>query len=317
MAAAAVLSALAQDDPDFELLVVDDGSTDDTRKVLAKLPKDPRFQVHPMDKNRGQHFCRNEAIRRSKGRYITFLDSDDLYLPERLTVFRKAIETRPEAGFWFSNAYVQRFGRIIGLLFDRKRKIPQGKVPGYYAVGDEYLPYVTTNVVVRREAFDKFGFFREDLKILEDTELYARMLGGGLEVGAVNEPLSVRVLHETQITGDYARDFEESLLALKAAKPPPEVMDRKRRELVIEVATYLLKGLKPVQAREFLEDQLGEPAKSLRVHRRTFTSPGLLKFLKSLRAAYLKLRYSSPLAPLEYRKTSARVLPYTEFASRL
>src|SRR5687767_1557581 len=90
MAAAAVLSVLAQTDPDFECLVVDDGSTDDTPRVLDALPKDPRLSVLRQPRNSGQHACRNLAIRRAKGRFVTFLDSDDLYLPGRLAAFRKA-----------------------------------------------------------------------------------------------------------------------------------------------------------------------------------------------------------------------------------
>ena len=185
MAAAAALSVLAQTEKDFECFIVDDGSTDDTGRVLGALPKDSRLKLLRMEKNGGQHACRNRAIKLSQGRFVTFLDSDDLYLPGRLAAFRRAAEERPAAGFWFSNAYVHRFGRVQGTLFDPARSIPQGKVPGWYAVGDKFLPYVTTNVAIRREAFDKHGVFREDLRILEDTELYARMLGGGLEVAGL------------------------------------------------------------------------------------------------------------------------------------
>ncbi|MEE8425083.1 MAG: glycosyltransferase family A protein, partial [Elusimicrobiota bacterium] len=262
MAAAAILSVLGQSERDFELIVVDDGSTDNTAAVLAKLPKDERLRVLSMEKNQGQHKCRNRAIREARGEFVTFLDSDDLYLPERLAEFRRAAEGRPGTGFWFSNAYQRRYGRVIGRLFEPGREIPEGKVPGWYAVGDEFLPYVTTNVAIRREAFDRYGFYREDLKILEDTELYARMLGGGLEVGAISTPLSVRALHEGQITGDYQRDFTKSLEALKAGNPPPEEAARKRRELAIEIATYLWKGLKPKEARELLKKELGEDAPS-------------------------------------------------------
>ncbi|MFH1724575.1 MAG: glycosyltransferase family 2 protein [Elusimicrobiota bacterium] len=317
MAAAAVLSLLGQTDKEFECFVVDDGSTDDTPRVLAALPKDPRVSVLRMERNRGQHVCRNHAIRRASGRFVTFLDSDDLYLPGRLEAFRRAIESRPAAGFWFSNAYVRRFGRIIGRLFDPARDIPEGKVPGYYAVGEEFLPYVTTNVAVRREAFDEFGLYREDLRILEDTELYARMLAGGLEVGAIREPLAVRCLHESQITRDYERDFEEAVLALKAGEPPPEVESPRRRELAAEVAGYLLKNAEPLRARRLLARELGEAAPAHPLYLKTFAPPAALRLMRWARKLYLGARYAPAFAPPELRKAGRLIDPYLDHAARL
>jgi glycosyltransferase involved in cell wall biosynthesis len=317
MAAAAVLSVLRQTDPDFELIVVNDGSTDDTRRVLDALPKDPRVTLLHQERNKGQHVCRNIAIRRAKGQFVTFLDSDDLYLPNRLALFRQAVESRPETGFWFSNAYVRRFDRIIGLLFDAERDIPEGKVPGYYAVGDQHLPYVTTNVAIRREAFAKHGYYREDLKILEDTELYSRMLGGGLRVGVIREPLSVRRIHETQITGDYERDFTESLLALAAGNPPQDVAKRRRRELAVEVATYLWKGLRPGDARTYLNQELGEEASSHPLYWKTYLPRPVLWALKSGRGLYVRLKYGALFAPEDFRTAEKMIEPCLEGAEKL
>lgn len=294
MAAAAALSVLAQTEKDYECFVVDDGSTDDTGRVLGALPKDPRLKLLRMERNSGQHACRNRAIKLARGRFVTFLDSDDLYLPERLAAFRRAAEERPSAGFWFSNAYVHRFGRVQGTLFDPARSIPQGKVPGWYAVGDKFLPYVTTNVALCREAFERHGVFREDLRILEDTELYARMLGGGLEVGVLPEPLSVRFLHEAQITRDYERDYQEALIALDAGAPPPDEREARRREIALEVATYLWKDARPGQARGFLLRELGAQARSLGLYRRTFLPAALLSGLRALRRAALSLGGGRP-----------------------
>jgi glycosyltransferase involved in cell wall biosynthesis len=292
MAAAAALSVLAQTEPDFECFIVDDGSTDDTERVLAVLPKDGRLKRLRMEKNGGQHACRNRAIRLARGEFVTFLDSDDLYLPGRLAAFRRAAEARPSVGFWFSNAYVHRFGRVIGRLFDPSRDIPQGKVPGWYAVGDKFLPYVTTNVAIRREAFDRYGVFREDLRILEDTELYARMLAGGLEVGSIPEPVAVRFLHADQITRDYERDFKEAVIALDAGAPPPETREARRREIAVEVATYLWKDARPGPARVFLLRELGESARALPIYRWTFLPPILLSGLRAARRAALSLRHA-------------------------
>lgn len=299
-AAAAVRSVLAQTDARWECLIVDDGSTDGTKAALAGFT-DPRLRLFWNEKNRGQHVCRNQAIRAARGQWIAFLDSDDLFLPRRLESLAAAIASRPAVGFWFTNAYVHRWGRLIGLLFDPAREIPQGKVPGWYAVGDSRLPYVTTMVCVRRAAFEQTGFFREDLRILEDTELYTRMLGGGLEVGALREPLAVRFLHEGQITRDHERDFAESMEALKSSGAPKYVAAALRARIAREVAGYLWRALKPDEARRLLERELGPEARATTLWWATFVPPALLAPVRAARTAVLRLRWSA-FAPAEYRE---------------
>lgn len=298
-AAAAVRSVLAQTDGRWECLFVDDGSADGTKAALSGF-SDPRLRFFWNARNRGQHACRNQAIREARGEWIAFLDSDDLFLPRRLEALAAAIAARPSAGFWFTNAYVHRWGRLIGRLFDPARDIPEGRVPGWYAVGDRWLPYVTTMVCVRKSAFEKTGFFREDLRILEDTELYARMFADGLEVGVLREPLAVRFLHEGQITRDHERDFLESMEALRNSGAPADVAAEHRSRIAREVAGYLWKSLKPAQARSLLERELGPGARATPLWWATFVPPALLSPLRGAREAWLKLRWGA-LAPAEYR----------------
>ncbi|HXS99143.1 MAG TPA: glycosyltransferase family 2 protein [Elusimicrobiota bacterium] len=304
-AAAAVRSVLAQTDARWECLVVDDGSTDGTRAALSGFT-DPRLRFFWNEKNRGQHACRNQALRAARAPWIAFLDSDDLFLPGRLAALAAAIESRPGTGFWFTNAYVHRWGRLTGLLFDPARGIPEGKVPGWYAVGDRWLPYVTTMVCVRRAAFDETGFFREDLRILEDTELYARMFARGLEVGVLREPLAVRFIHEGQITRDHERDFLESMEALKSSGAPAEVAAEHRARVAREVAGYLWKSLKPAAARALLERELGGRARGGLLWWATFVPPVLLAPARAAREALLRLRWSA-FAPAEYREAGKLV----------
>ena len=300
--AAAIRSVLIQTDARWECLVVDDGSTDDTRAVLSTIV-DPRVHFIWNEKNRGQHACRNQAIRAAKGEWISFLDSDDLFLPGRLEALSCAAALRPAVGFWFTNAYLHRWGRLIGLLFDPSREISEGKVPGWYAVGDRWLPYVTTMVCVRKSAFADTGFFREDLRILEDTELYARMFKGGLEVGVLREPLAVRFIHEGQITRDQERDFSESMEALRNSGAPPQIAAAHRARVAREVAGYLFKSFKPAQSRALLERECGAAARGTALWWATFLPPFLLAPVRAAREACLRLRWGV-FAPAEYRETS-------------
>lgn len=303
--AAAVRSVLAQTDGRWECLVVDDGSTDGTRAALSSFA-DPRLRFYWNERNRGQHACRNQALRAARGTWIAFLDSDDLFLPGRLAALSAAIGGRPSTRFWFTNAYVHRWGRLTGLLFDPSRDIPEGKVPGWYAVGDRWLPYVTTMICVRRSAFDETGFYREDLRILEDTELYARMFARGIEVGVLREPLAVRFIHEGQITRDHERDFLESMEALKSSGAPADVAAGHRARVAREVASYLWKSLKPAAARALLERELGASARGDALWWATFTPPALLAPARAARRAWLRLRWGA-FAPAEYRD-AARVV---------
>ncbi len=316
MAAAAILSVLGQSERDFELFVVDDGSTDDTRRVLSLLPKDTRIKMILSERNKGMNPSRNQAISEAKGRFITFLDSDDLFLPERLAGFRRAIEERPERGFWFSNAYVRRFGVILDRVFDPAQEIPEGKVPGHYAIGSRFLPYLTTNVAIKREAFDRWGLFRTDMKTL-DTELFARFLGEGLEVGVLREALAVRHLHDRQLTDQHLDNFKESLQALKTANPPGESLEGLRKEVAADVAGYLLKDLRPLDARELLRKELGGAAKEHPLYLRTFLPVPVLRALKSLRRVCLQTRYSALFAPSEYKRAERLIRPYLDQAARL
>ena len=301
-AAAAVRSVLAQADARWECLVVDDGSTDATREALSGFT-DPRLRFFWNEKNRGQHACRNQALRAARGEWIAFLDSDDLFLPGRLAALSAAIAARPSTRFWFTNAYVHRWQRLTGLLFDPAREIPEGKVPGWYAVGDRWLPYVTTMICVRRSAFEETGFYREDLRILEDTELYARMFARGVEVGVLREPLAVRFIHEGQITRDHERDFLESMEALKSSGAPGDVAAEHRERIACEVAGYLWKSLKPAPARALLEREFGARARGTGLWWATFAPPALLAPARAAREALLRLRWGV-LAPAEYREAS-------------
>jgi glycosyltransferase involved in cell wall biosynthesis len=293
---------------DWECLVVDDGSTDGTREALEEFKGDPRIRVLRSDGNRGMNASRNSAIAESRGKLVTFLDSDDLWLPRRLEGFRDRLEGSPEAGFLFSNAYVWRFGRILGMLFDPGRSIPEGKLPGHYAVGERHLPYVTTNVAIRRDAFDRSGLFKTQMKTL-DTELFARFVGGGLPVAVIRSPLSVRRIHEGQLTDRHVENFKESLLALESSGASDDVRGSMRREICREVAVYLVKSGEASRAREFLLQELGRQARSTPEFRLTYLPAPVLRLGKELRRRWLMLRHHPAWASRDVREVYQLIDP--------
>lgn len=295
---------------DFEVLVMDGGSTDATPEVFAEFAGDARFSFHRFPAGTDLSVRRNAALKASKGEWIAFLDDDDLWLPERLRAFADAIASRPERAFWYSNSYVWRFDRVVGRMFDPDRPIPEGRVPAWYAIGEDHLPYVTTNMVLRADAVAKAGPFRAS-PMVTDCDMVVRVLAEGFETGVIREPLAVRRLHDTQTTRDHVQAFRDSAVTLASARMAPEQEAALRRRLAHDAATYLIKGLEPGKARAFLrEAPIPRDAAWWRLYAAAHAPRPLLAALRGARAAFLR---NGPVAPparsLEFAAVEELVRP--------
>ena len=311
MLSGALGSVRKQTFQDYEVLIVDDGSVDNTPQIIQGWIKDPRFKYHRLEKNIGNMHCRNLALGMAQGAWITNIDSDDFWMPDRLEQFARCIREHPNVGFLFSNGYLYRYGRLIGKAFDPMRPIQEGRVPGYYAVGEEYLPYLTTNLAIPLKLYEKYGHYRKDLLIL-DNELYARMLQDGVEVGVIRKPLAVRRIHEGQVTHNWIEEYPEAVAALKAGLTAPDTFVREKEKLVFEVAGYLWRSLKPATARSFMLRELGNRARSSRLYWMTWIPSLILNLAKFLRRAYLVIRYHPAWASKEFQEVYRFLKPFLE-----
>ena len=106
---ASIRSVLAQSDANWELLIVDDGSTDNTAEIIATL-EDPRIHYFRHARNMGAAVARNEALRRARGKYIAFLDSDDVWAPNKL---EKQIAFMEQNGYDFSYTAYRRTDKSL------------------------------------------------------------------------------------------------------------------------------------------------------------------------------------------------------------
>jgi len=309
MLRSAIESVLWQTWTDYECFVLDNHSDDDTPRVFAEYAHLPKFHFQRFAENRGVPQSRNFAIRNARGRYITFLDSDDLWLPDRLAEFQRTIDRAPDAGFIFSNAYELRHGRIVGRLFAEGRAIPEGRVPGYYAVGESRLPYVTTNLAIVREAFDRVGLYRADVKLLDDTELYSRMLAAGYRVAVIPRPLAVRTLHASQITHAYRQAFSDALLSLRSGGADETTVRVYRDRLAADAALFLIKSGQPAQARQFLCENPVGGWLGLGVGALARLPAPLLRLGRVLRRAALELRHGPALQGREFRQVEELIAP--------
>ena len=167
----AIASVLAQSHPALELIIVDDGSTDGTHDWARTFACPIPFTFHPLERNMGAAAARNRGIELARGTYVAFLDSDDIWHPEKIARQLAAIEA---AGPKYGAAYT-------GIASLTEAGVPCG-VSRATEAGDIRLGLVNHNVVgstscalVRRDLLLQVGGFVPNLKSCQDWELWLRL----------------------------------------------------------------------------------------------------------------------------------------------
>ena len=179
----AVDSVLAQDFTDFELIVVDDGSTDDSREILNSFGQKIIVLRQP---NQGVSAARNRGIAAARAQLVALLDSDDLWLPQKLTRQVAFFKIKPEALICQTEETWVRNGVRVN---PKKR---HHKFSGMFFEASLALCLVSPSaVMMRRELFDRVGLFDQRLPACEDYDLWLRV-SCRYPVYLIDEPLIIK-----------------------------------------------------------------------------------------------------------------------------
>lgn len=203
---AAIESVIAQTFEDWRIVLVDDGSTDNTADVVAPFV----YRLGPKLKyikqsNRGLPAARNVAIANSSAEFLALLDADDVWLPCRLSESLKCFEGRPQVGLTYGfNDRIDPEGKIVD-TFDRRQKHGEGRIAPYI-----YMRKVDLNcptVTFRRKCVDEVGPFDESLRATEDRDLWLR-IALRYEVALVPKVIAHYRMSPNSMSADSGRMLE-------------------------------------------------------------------------------------------------------------
>jgi len=195
----AIESVLKQTYQDFEIIIVDDGSTDNTRELVSSF-HDERLQYRYQE-NRGASDARNTGIKASRGKYISFLDADDVWLPLKLELQVKALESSPRIGLVYSDMY------YFGLNKTLPQKTffqcfhwnpPRGRVLNLLA--ERYFAHLSV-VMIKRDVINQVGLFDTSLRNCQDYDFLFRV-ALYYEFEVIPQPLAKYRFSERQISRD-------------------------------------------------------------------------------------------------------------------
>ncbi len=195
-------SVLAQTFSDFELLIIDDGSTDKSMEITQSF-NDPRIRIIKNEGNTGLVAVRNKGIKESRGEFIALLDSDDLMVPSRLEKQYNFLSENPEFGMIGTGVkLIDEKGKETGVIW--KEKIPPEKIPIRLLFNN---CFTQSSVMMRKNALPEERY-REGFAPAEDYELWARIAETS-KVWNLPEVLTLYRIHGENISsGGISKKYE-------------------------------------------------------------------------------------------------------------
>ncbi|SCW35933.1 Glycosyl transferase family 2 [Sphingobium faniae] len=235
-----IRSVLTQDWTDYEIVVIDDGSRDNPRPVIDAIG-DPRIRYIRQD-NAGGGAARNAGIKAAQGRYIAFLDSDDLFLPGKLSIMAAALKDDDGLTVLYSRMKVDRGVDRYWIRPDRG--IREGEDVGEYLFcANQFMQ--TSTMVVSTPLAQKV-LFDPTLKKGQDLDFCVRLQGGGARFRMIEQPLTIWLDATEAGRTSYVKGYETSLDWLDRCGHM--LTGRARRGYRATVLAYHMAPVRPVAA---------------------------------------------------------------------
>ena len=227
----AVRSALEQTDPPHEVIVCDDGSTDDTAAVLA--PFGDAITLIRQD-NRGEAGARNTAIGAASGDVLAILDADDQFVPERLARLGDAFEARPDLDVVTTDAWIELDGERVRRAYEAGYRFP------VHGQRREILRdnFVFGICAVRRSLVLEAGGYDEAIRYATDWDLWLRLILGGARAGCLMEPLATYRLQRGSLSSQLASMLAGRVTILEKAARRGDLSGEERAVLERALRDY-------------------------------------------------------------------------------
>lgn len=201
----AIDSVLKQTYTNYEIIVVDDGSTDDTRKVVKSYGKKVRYIYQ---ENKGPSAARNRGINAAKGEYVAFLDSDDQFLPHKLQIQMNFIKKHSKCRFLYSWYYnTNKKGKNTKL---RKPLATKNREFLQHSLYRRKFTIRTSTVVIQKRIFNKVGKFNERYLYSQDWDMWLRIVH--IYRGyCIKKPLAKYGLHDNNRSSKSVKTYHPEI----------------------------------------------------------------------------------------------------------
>lgn len=202
----AIRSVLNQTFQDFEIVVIDDASKDNTKEIVSSF-NDKRMKYIRHEVNKGEAGARNTGVTSSSGQYIAFIDDDDEWLPEKLQMQVDLIESSsPSVGVVYTGAFI--LNKISGRMKDQIIPAKRG-----YILNELLLRnfLILSTVLIKKECFEKVGLFDKNIISGPDYDMWIR-ISRKYHFEYIKEPLVKYYLHENRLSNQ----LEKTIVGLES-----------------------------------------------------------------------------------------------------
>ncbi len=234
----AIESVLAQSYRDFEIIVIDDGSTDNTKDVVRPY-RDRIIYLH--GDNAGPSAARNRGIRASSGPYVAFLDADDLWYPDKLKRQLEVFSANRDYDLVHTDASYTRSlsSPPERTWFSLKKKVSSGSV--FSDLLNECF-IILSSVVVKRECLERVGLFDQKIGRWEGYDLWLR-IAFERQIGLIETPLYFRRIHETnRFYSDPLKEVSNYITVMKKWQDrSQDLADSDRKKIRLQLSGAYLR----------------------------------------------------------------------------